>query len=241
VPKKGKKVSASEMRSVLKALMKEKGWNPSGIINLLRGGGTSTKGSAYERDMCKKLSMWWTHGQRDDIYWRSAGSGARAKVRGRAGRDTAGQHGDIAATDPIGAVLIDLLTIEIKRGYSENTMHDLFDRCATAGPQTYEDFITQTIESHEQAGSYSWLLITRRDRREALAWVPAHLVKDLRGAGAWYEQVKPDPYISLLVTVRNKVDNAWRIRTIEVVGMHLQDFLLGVDRQCVEKLAKETR
>ena len=40
------------------------------------------KGSEFEREMCKCLSLWWTDSKRDDVFWRSAQSGGRAP-RGR--------------------------------------------------------------------------------------------------------------------------------------------------------------
>lgn len=128
----------------------------------------SQKGSKFERDICKQLSLWWTENERDDIFWRTAGSGARAKVRGRKGKDTSGQHGDIAATDPIGAPLIDLITIELKRGYSKHTIADLLDKPVNGGKQIYEQWIEQAIESHQQAKSLAWMIIAKRDRRETI-------------------------------------------------------------------------
>jgi hypothetical protein len=230
---KGKKrASASTVRAEIKRLRAEWGWSPSDIINLLRGGGSSGKGSAYERDMCRRLSRWWTDGARDDIFWRSSGSGARAKVRGRGGRDTAGQHGDVAATDPIGAPLIDIFTIELKRGYSEYTFQDLVDREIKAGVQEWERFIMQTIESHDQAGSLAWLMITRRDRRRALAWMPTFMLKELRGVGA-FPGGYPAPLVRMKVTVR---DSGKRLHRVDVCGMSLDDWLAEIKPEHVRRL-----
>ena len=219
-----KRASASTVRAAIKKLQAEHGWNASGIISLLRGGGSSSKGSDYERDMCRMLSRWWTGGARDDVFWRSAGSGARAKVRGRANQDTAGQHGDIAATDPIGAPLIDMFTIELKRGYSEHTFQDLTDRQADGGVQEWERFFTQTIESWEQAGAYTWLLITRRDRRQALVWTPYHVIVELRTLGA-FRNGWPAPLVRMRVVLRG-LDSGSRLA--DVCGLTLEDFLEGV-------------
>lgn len=196
-----KRASASVVRKDIEDLRRGWGWTPSDIINLLRGGGSSSKGSSYERELCKQLSLWWTDGAREDIFWRSSGSGARAKVRGRAGRNTAGQHGDVAATDPIGAPFIDTFTVEIKRGYSEHTVQDVFDRGVDGGVQEWERFFAQTIESHKQAGSYSWLLITRRDRRRAMVWIPMIAYQCLRSNELF--ETRPVPYIGMRVNVRS--------------------------------------
>lgn len=137
--------------------------------------GGSKKGSAYEREVCTKLSLWWTGGQRDDVFWRSAGSGARATNRAARGLSTAGQYGDIAATDPIGAPFINQITVEIKRGYRDANCHDMLDKLPTAKVQVFEGFVAQAINSSKDAGTPYWLLITRRDRRVAMAWWPSSM------------------------------------------------------------------
>ena len=220
--KKIKRVSASSVRKELTEARKRWGWTPSDIISLLRGGGSSSKGSSYERELCKRLSLWWTGGKRDDVFWRSSGSGARAKVRGRAGRDTAGQHGDMAATDPIGKPLIDLFTVEMKRGYSEHTIQDLIDKPKAGGVQVFEDFLAQTIESYEQAGSRSWMLITRRDRREALVWMPWPTFQSLRNRGAFPEGI-PERFMRFAASCRTK--DTGITYTVNVCGMTLDAFL----------------
>jgi len=41
------------------------------------------KGSSFEREICTILSKWWTNNERDDVFWRTAGSGARATTRSK--------------------------------------------------------------------------------------------------------------------------------------------------------------
>ena len=97
------------------------------------------KGSEFEREFCKDLSLWWTDQERDDIFWRSSNSGGRATVRAKVGRTTAGQYGDVAAIDFDGLPLLELMTMELKRGYSKNTIQDLVDN-----KETYEFLKTKT-------------------------------------------------------------------------------------------------
>lgn len=218
------RASASVVRKELGNLRKIWGWTPSDLISLLRGGGSSAKGSDYEREVCKRLSLWWTDDKRDDVFWRSSGSGARAKVRGRAGAQTAGQHGDVAATDPIGAPLIDALTIEIKRGYSEYTFQDVIDRLEKGGIQEWERWFGQAIESHDQSGSVSWMLITRRDRRSPLVWFPHYLFTEFRRLGAFSGRPSA-PFMRAVVGVRTVR------QTIDLVAMPLDTFLEEVCAQ----------
>jgi len=39
------------------------------------------KGGEFERDISRFLSRWWTYGERDDVFWRTSASGARATTR----------------------------------------------------------------------------------------------------------------------------------------------------------------
>jgi hypothetical protein len=68
------------------------------------------KGGAFEREVCKVLSLWVSHGQRQDLFWRSAMSGGRATVHGRNVR----QCGDVCAVAPEGHHLTDRYFIECK-------------------------------------------------------------------------------------------------------------------------------
>ncbi len=142
------------------------------------------KGSNFERDICKQLSLWWSYGKFDDIFWRTSGSGARATVRSKKGQATFGQYGDVQATDPQGQYLIDICTIEIKRGYSKSTFADLIEKSESAAEQTYEKFLNQVIIDSKKADSFAWMLIVKRDRKEAIIFIPLHFYKVLRGFGS---------------------------------------------------------
>jgi hypothetical protein len=72
------------------------------------------KGSAFEREICKKLSLWVSEGNYDDLFWRSAMSGGRATVRTKKGQITSSGHGDITAVSPKGNILTDKFVIECK-------------------------------------------------------------------------------------------------------------------------------
>jgi len=86
-----------------------------------RGGHGHAKGSSFERAICKELSLWWTHGSRDDVFWRTAGSGARATVRKRQGCDTANSTGDMCALDSSGEPFIQQVLVEMKKGYTRGS------------------------------------------------------------------------------------------------------------------------
>jgi hypothetical protein len=132
------------------------------------------KGSSFEREICTKLSLWWTQDlkePRDDIFWRSSQSGGRATERSKKGKTTYGSYGDIAALDPIGAPLLKMFTIELKRGSSHGSPGDLLDFKEQNQAHAWVKCLHQTISSHLAAGSFGWMMICRRDHRCAVCFI----------------------------------------------------------------------
>ena len=138
------------------------------------------KGSSFERDICKQLSLWWTDYKRDDVFWRTAGSGARATVRSKKKKGTFGQHGDVQATDPIGQPLMDIFSIELKRGYTQATASNAFDASKQTKKHIFLEFVEQAEQSRAGSSSRFWMLIHKRDRRETLVTIPYTAAKILR-------------------------------------------------------------
>lgn len=75
------------------------------------------KGGGFEREMCRRISLWVTNNIRDDIFWRTPGSGAMATTRMKSKKKTAGAVGDMAAKDLFGKPYTDNTIWEFKRGY----------------------------------------------------------------------------------------------------------------------------
>jgi hypothetical protein len=134
--------------------------------------GKSAKGSAFERLICTRLSLWWSDGENDAIFWRTSQSGGRATTRRKKDKDTFGQAGDIAAVDPIGQPLMRMFAMELKRGYSGFSPFDVVDRAKGMKPQTFETWVRQASRSSVESKSVSWLIIFKRDRRQAMAAMP---------------------------------------------------------------------
>jgi len=139
------------------------------------------KGGNFEREFCKMLSLWWTLGERDDVFWRTAGSGARATVRKRKGKDTHGQYGDVQAVDPIGEPLMRLCTIELKRGYPKATLSQTIEGRGSKVSE-FEKFIQQAKDDSLKAGVPYWILVTKRNHREAMIWMPFTLYTYIIGS-----------------------------------------------------------
>lgn len=182
------------------------------------------KGSSFEREICKRLSRWWTYDSRDDVFWRSSMSGGRATMRYRRGLRTAGADGDICALDPIGSPLLSLFTIELKRGRSHGDPGDLLDCSGSLDCHPFLATLDQAREAAEQAGN-TWLLICRRDRRKATAFFPARcLLSDACLHGFQAELIKPPVF-------------RYRFGAYDFVGMELEKFLTTVDPATLATLA----
>lgn len=79
----------------------------------------SIKGTDWERELSKWWSLWWTNGDREDVIWRTHGSGSRATARSKRGKGTRGAAGDLMATDPVADPLFLFFLMEAKRGYGK--------------------------------------------------------------------------------------------------------------------------
>lgn len=77
----------------------------------------SKKGGKFEKEFCKELSLWWTDGKRDDIFYSTSGSGGRATMRLKRGLCTENASGDVCSLSEIGFPYIHYFLTEIKRGY----------------------------------------------------------------------------------------------------------------------------
>jgi len=188
------------------------------------------KGSAFERDICEQLSLWWTDGKRDDVFWRTSGSGARAKTRSKTKQDTFGQYGDVQATDPIGQPLMDLCSVELKRGYSKSTFADVIDKLDTAKEQVFESFVKQVTTDENLSGSFSWMLIIKRDRRKILVFIPQHLRRHLELIGCDFSK---NSYTFLQFIKRHKK----RYRSYyRIFGTSLTEFLEVVKPTHIKKV-----
>ncbi len=93
----------------------------------MRPGGGKQKGAAFEREVCKALSLWISARKKEDIFWRSAMSGGRATVARQRGRNADSALGDISAVDALGAALLSKFLTECKF-YGDLSIIGLFTR-----------------------------------------------------------------------------------------------------------------
>jgi len=75
---------------------------------------SKSKGNSFERYISKQLSLWWSNGEKDDLFWRSQNSGGRWTSRNKQGIKTSGQSSDIQSTSSESELFTDLFSIECK-------------------------------------------------------------------------------------------------------------------------------
>lgn len=170
------------------------------------------KGANFERAICKQLSLWWTGGERDDVFWRSSQSGGRATMRARKGKTTAGGNGDICALDPIGGPLLKVFTIELKRGRSHGEPGDLLDCAGSEKCHPFLATLKQAKASADGAGNF-WLIIVRRDRRRAVVFFPMAALKEMAPLGHARQRLVDAPAF------------AYRVADFNFMGVSLEKFL----------------
>lgn len=135
----------------------------------MRPGGGHSKGAAFERAVCRDLSLWLTAGQHDDLLWRSAMSGGRATVRFKKGRASRSQAGDISPISGVGEKLTDLFLLECKH-YRDLQMIGLYLGLTTGIHKHWKE----TVEDAQRHKKWP-MLIAKQSR------TPTFVLLDQRG------------------------------------------------------------
>lgn len=86
---------------------------------------SKNKGSSFEREVAKKLSLFLTYNLKDDTVWRSINSGAYSTVRNKKGLSTSNQEGDLTSISEESKIFFDKYCIECKR-YKYVDLYNLF-------------------------------------------------------------------------------------------------------------------
>lgn len=149
-----------------------------GLWNLIkmRKGGSKPKGAAAEREVAKLLSLWWTNGEDDSVFYLTAGSGARQTSRRKCGMDTHNSAGDLGYLDISGKPLIDKVLFEIKRGYNNRLdVLSVVDAKVTAKPNILLQWLEKAEQEKEDNQRNHVFLIMRRDYKEYVIVIPIAL------------------------------------------------------------------
>lgn len=127
------------------------------------------KGSAFERQVAKQLSLWLSEGLEDSWVWRTSNSGGRATIRTRQGKGTSGGSGDLTYTDHRAAWFFDLFSIELKCGYANAEISALIDS-NQAEPMLLK-FWKQATTDADPHSVKSPILIVKRNNKVPLLFL----------------------------------------------------------------------
>lgn len=144
----------------------------------MKKGAGKQKGGEFERYISKILSLWWTQDldkPRDDIFWRTAGSGARATNRTKQKKKTAYEYGDITFIDPVGKPLIDTFLIECKKGYTKEV--DILDLFHNKNSILFT-WWSKALSEMEDAGRKNCILILGRNRKSEICFINTSFFND---------------------------------------------------------------
>lgn len=134
------------------------------------------KGQEFERNLCKQFSLWWTEGNRKDIFWRTSGSGARARTRTDKGDNVHKGYGDMMAEDSIGQPLLDKCTFEFKHGYNDFSFLDCI--ASNQNCPRLVSFLHEVEKDAKDANNYP-ILVVRKNHRNIVIGIPYPLFCDM--------------------------------------------------------------
>jgi len=127
----------------------------------MRAGGGKAKGANFEREVCKKLSLWLTFGKHEGVFWRSAMSGGRSTVAARRGVQLGEQAGDLSSVHPAGNAFIGKFVVECKT-YKNLDFHGL-----PVGRGALVDFWAQVTGEARHFGKLP-ILIAKQNQQPTL-------------------------------------------------------------------------
>jgi hypothetical protein len=136
----------------------------------MRPGGGAVKGAEFERLVSKQLSRWCSDGERDDLYWRTAGSGSRGTLQ-----KAANQLGDVSAIGHQGSYFTERCIVECKSYKRFDWPRFLFERTG--------EFHSFWVKLRSQCNEYHRfpLLFAKENNRLPLVVVDIFLIPALVG------------------------------------------------------------
>lgn len=156
------------------------------------------KGSAFEREICKRLSAWWTGGTDTQVFWRNSGFLARGPGC------TEHQYGDVHAIAAPGQDLVRLVNIELKF-YRDLRVLDVVDKPGK-DHITLIDHWRQCLADAE-ASRREPMLIAKRNFAEPFVMCREDLARELAGAGDLLTFYAEGDYVSLFALAKLEEHN----------------------------------
>ena len=147
-----------------------------------------SKGSSFERDGCKRLSLWWTSGASDQVFWRNSGFLAR----GPGCKEH--QYGDLHAIDAEGSWFAKNVNVEFKF-YKDLRILEIVDK-----PSKKHVLLLRHWEQcvgDAEASDREPMLVAKRNFAEPFVVCHSDLAQHLVEAGDMIEFYACGTYLSL--------------------------------------------
>lgn len=112
------------------------------------------KGSSWERDVCKRLSIWLTGKEKPVVFWRSPSSGGLGTIK-----TAENVTGDIISISDVSKWVCQKFSIECKNGYPSA---DLFKHFKKVKNDEIEQFWTQCIRDSQTENKYGILVFKKK-------------------------------------------------------------------------------
>lgn len=119
----------------------------------MKSGGGKAKGSGYEREIAKFLTVWITGIEKPYLFWRSPSSGALCTI---ANADSV--SGDIIPIRDEGKFLTNVFSVEVKTGYPKA---DFFQHFKGLKNDIIKDFWLQCCLDADKAKKYPMLIFKK--------------------------------------------------------------------------------
>ena len=133
---------------------------------------SKNKGSSFERLISKKISLWYSNGEKDDLFYRTSNSGGRFTVRINKGKETSGQHGDVCSYSSESELFSKNILIECKH-YKDADLWSLFTE--SKGDNIFnwwKEAVKESVDSKTEP-----MLVVRQNNRPILLLTSTRLTK----------------------------------------------------------------
>jgi hypothetical protein len=133
----------------------------------MRKGGAKAKGSLFEREVGRKLSLWLTNGEKPNIFARNVLSGGSFTITAKKGMETPNIPGDLMAASPLAFEFLSMFSVECK--HRAEVALDVYLR-DIKGTSFLSKTITHTKSQAEQH-NLSWMVIAKQNHCETMVFM----------------------------------------------------------------------
>lgn len=155
----------------------------------MRAGGGKDKGSSWEREVGKLLSLWLTHGARPDIFSRNVLSGGAFTNASSKGELSSRMPGDLMAAHPLAFTFMSKYAIECKHLASLGLEQFLFDDKNSSELSKIISF----ADGQARAVQLDYMIVAKQNRREPFVITAGSVGRHILEAGRVSSRIRIAP------------------------------------------------